>query len=176
MPNLAVAPDLVQVTSKTSKPTMTDNWMCSTFILQMKQSEIIGHVNIGIIPLCMENSQGWLYETQSKSDWLSNTTINPYRGWNNLQDGSEFLITERILFGVTRLWHRHLIIIIIAVCWYNNDCIHFGLIKYIQPSLLLAFFCQFALSISSFFISLFTVSLNRNLGLPWFCLPSFSWE
>ena len=73
MPNLAVAPDLVQVTSKTSKPTMTDNWMCSTFILQMKQSEIIGHVNIGIIPLCMENSQGWLYETQSKSDWLSNT-------------------------------------------------------------------------------------------------------
>ena len=67
-------------------------------------------------------------------------------------------------------------IIIIAVCRYDNECLHSGLIKHHQPSLFLAFFCQFSLSISSLFIFLFTVSLNLNLGLPLLRLPSSSWE
>ena len=33
----------------------------------------IGHVNIGIISLCIGNSQRCLYNIQSKSDWLLNT-------------------------------------------------------------------------------------------------------
>ena len=67
-------------------------------------------------------------------------------------------------------------IIIIAACRYDNECLHFGLIKHLKPSLFLAFFCQFSLSISSFLTFLFTISLSLNLGLPWLRLPSFSWE
>ena len=63
--NSAVAADLTQVTSKTSKPTMTENWMCTTLILKMKQSEII--------LICMEIPNNGYTRLRSKFDWLSKT-------------------------------------------------------------------------------------------------------
>ena len=47
--------------------------MRSNFLEMDCKKKAIGHVNIGIIFLSIGNSQGNLYYTQSKSDWLFKT-------------------------------------------------------------------------------------------------------
>ena len=55
--------------------TLWKNWSRYCFKFQFKQlpTYLIEHNHIGIIFLCLRNSQCRVYKTQSKSDWLFNT-------------------------------------------------------------------------------------------------------